>query len=905
MNKISLAGIVLISSMIAVFLPSCTDLEKLSDVNTVAEFTITSHSPETIILGTPEITQSDSILIPVKYGENDFPLTINVEVRYSGHVFDVMGTDLRQPITFESMDDDSKFVVMAESGLPRTYTIKPVSSYVSVPDKLDFKVKSVSPENTVFFESALIADDVMTFYIVEPEYPVSLVAEFLHPGNFDLENFENGKTPLSFESEDDSFTLVAMDTENNTKKDITVVNSVLEQVYGTDGNEPTNLYNTEIAVGLAAGNDGFTYEGFQISNTFDSITIYLTETVDAAFPVVLNMDFSEMEANKDLIGMPENIPFGSIDEPYYFYVADLSQGIARKWKIVLNRQAPELIPGTADVNSLVYNYTAGETAGGDPCIVLDTDQVEIYPQSAEIWLKMTALDESAPDWSLTLGLLDIGLPAGADTAVSAITWEGGDTWETVKTFDVRAANGAVKTWSVRIKDYRGEYVPSSECDIKNASLVSWRPLMAIPDSEAPVTINEAEQTIYVKFTEDEGSYPLHLQLGYSLSEFAEVTSQNYNTEPLIFSEPSSTNTVTVTAEDGTSAKDYTVKLVVPEKSLLADITSFAITSYYSSVYSTERIAISTDESTGEVVISLNKSGSCPVTIGYAMTVSRKASANIALSGTLKFTNLTQVHTFRVTSMSGNYKEWKIRFDTHTPQLDNWNLNSWSDANTPTPAGVKGSPYWTTANNMFVSGTTRENGVSGYGAKLTTGIALKKYYTAGSLFLGWFNKSNILAGLIDPVILTFQGIEFSASKKIVGFEADANYTSAGSGGDTGSLAIELLKHDPSKGEFVYHGNRPSTHASPGPHPDNTAVKVARGRQLIGNKELPPVEGESVMVVNKGTWTNIRVNLDYSGMPNPLDYTHMVIIFSSSSQGDSFIADEGSVLILDNIRLIYEN
>jgi len=235
---------------------------------------------------------------------------------------------------------------------------------------------------------------------------------------------------------------------------------------------------------------------------------------------------------------------------------------------------------------------------------------------------------------------------------------------------------------------------------------------------------------------------------------------------------------------------------------------------------------------------------------------------------------------------------------YEPQIMNGNLEEWT--NNKTPVG------WSTANNTFVTTTTRANGNPGYAAQIKTTSTLGKI-ASGALFLGDFNRrNNILAGLTDPISLTFFGLPFKTSGKILGIQFDAVYTPgkefiSGNDRELGFCSIELLKPKPGreKEEFVYHGN-----TSAGVyHKDNMAYPVAQKRILIGNSEGTAWNGYKITVVSNTTWTTVQMLFDYPNGEMP-DFTHFHVVFASSAQGDTFRGVKGSTLTLDNIRIIYE-
>lgn len=888
----------------------CTDIDNLSDSNDVTSFVITSYEPASIDIGDAEIDADASVIyIPVKYGEHNFPLTFTAKVGYSGKIHKLLGVDFSKELTLDSVESEIKFVVMAESGLPHEYAIKVQMLDYVLPEYMDFETNTLSPAESLIFNTAVVSGQEMTFFFVDPVYPVSLTPDFDLSGlDVEFEGFTNGETELTFADEDSEVTFNVIDTNNNTKKPITVRTKALTLVSGTD-NESTGIYNTEFGVAKTSGDD-FTYEGFRIYGDTDNIELYVsTGTSSPRFPLSFDVTLKDFEPGMGTIGFTGEVSFDALDIPESFYMVDLSQAVARKWSLsAIKYEDPLYYDDSLDVLGFSYEYTASSNivvTGGSiagPSAIMNTSYVHIDAENANIEIGATTINVFVLEyfWSLTLKNMSVELaPNSSHNIPSTIVWNRSNTaWETPKTFTVTAASGATKQWSISIRNLADDPL-SSEAEITNASVKAIKPLQAYANN---VFLDPSSKTITIQLGEDEDSYPLQVWLDYTTTDNGSITSQNGGTDPLVFDTSLSTQTVTVTSEDGTVTENYTVKLISPEDSVEPNITTFSVSSLSSTWFSVDQIDIDTDNA--EVVINFAKTGSCPLTVGYKLALPRRTTADIDLEGTMSFDNLNDTNTFTVTSSAGQSKLWTVRIAPFAPQLINQTFDVWTDSNTLYPAGTSSYPYWASANNSFVKGTSQVANGSGYAVNLSTGSALNRL-TSASVFLGYFYFSTVNQALNDPVSATYQGIEFSASKKIIGLEIDVNYTMSDKGTDSGSVVMELIRHDPSKGAYVYHGNAPdSSTGTSSPHADNTAVSVARARYVMSNTEVGYIENDPVTVVQAGQWHRVRLTLDYK-VSDVFDYTHLSVICASSAEGDSFKGYSGSVLKLDNVTIIYED
>jgi hypothetical protein len=272
---------------------------------------------------------------------------------------------------------------------------------------------------------------------------------------------------------------------------------------------------------------------------------------------------------------------------------------------------------------------------------------------------------------------------------------------------------------------------------------------------------------------------------------------------------------------------------------------------------------------------------------------------------LLFASLDDTHVLTV--LYGEEElDWTVRLEV-APQLPNSGFDEWFHA-WPSPNETKeqiGSSaaalFWCTTNDPLAGfETTKVAGESAtagdHAAQLRTNIkdvlGIRKLGAAG-LFIGFFKLD--LAYLSDPVRMTKMGRPFLMRPKKAVFAG--KYTAGhpyyvedpsthqpveAVGSDRGSCRIRLEHWTDAAGKVLYH-------YSPVTPEEYEAVK----RTVVG-------EGERIINPTPN-WTEMEVPINYS---SNLPVTHIVVDFASSKDGASFRGADGSVLTVDNFRLVYD-
>lgn len=854
--------------------------------------------------------------------------------------------------------DEPKFYVQALSGLPREYTIKinymSSSNDANVYQDIFFEEL---PESDIVANIATVKNaetseegNLVLINVANPTYPLTLTPRFTIGDGAVLSG--NGETAYEFKDAATRFSFDVIGKDGTTKTWALGLDVLPIVNKNTENIDMSLLSLTNLEKFTAVPDSkGFTIEEYRyaaseplesapykskavskvnpkvvkastkimaskISRSVgdgyfaaDTLKLYINTFSGDPFPVTVWLDVPAVKSVA-VIGLEGMLTFKDIKSVNTFYMLDTGNEIARRWVVALE----EYKSAVASVTSASFTYDASQVREGvvsgayHPAIVMDNKVVDIDPVNRAISLRATEIYNTGSatlnPWKLTIKIALAVTPGASLVDLEPLVYTGNGSWAQARKFGVKASDGKVYEWKIVIRDWsKGQPAASDECNLYGATIKEVRPYMVELDPLEPIVLDSENHTMTINLNKDDNGYPISVWLDYTLSEYARISTQNGGRNALVFGSATAVNIVNVVSESGKESQEWTVKLRPPLKESGTNVTSFQIVSFSDTRFAGEVIGIDADNAV--IKMNFTQIGSFPVTMNIRMGVSYKAVSSITDEsgyGKVDFTKIEN-KTFTVTAQNGEQRTWTIETD-YQPQLQNSNFELWSNYYTPTPKGIKGSPYWATANMtspVQVIGTTETESMPGQGkaAQLKTSSTVGKL-ASGSLFIGWFDSSNPLGNLNDPRVMTFMGMPFSASRKIKGFEVDVNYHPGdGAASDGGSLAIELLMQDNLSQPLEYH---PA--GSDGvPHAKNNAVKVAGGKEIVAIQAGTLATGDTpTKVVKDGVWETIFVPLSYTGAYP--QYTHMTVVFASSSKGDSFVGSVGSTLKIDNVRLIYE-
>ena len=874
---------------------SCTKVDELIDANDVLSYNISAVTPENVRLGKTYI-QNDTIFIPVIYGLYSLPIKVSGTMSFSDNIYKTLRYKNGDDILFTNVSEDPnvivpsvfEFFVMAESGATKPYHIAlDVRSHDESNDIISFDILSSSPESVGFADEVVI--DANNGYVyplyVEGDMPFSIDAAITIS---DSARFLNEpEMPLSFSSSEPTlqYTVVAA---SGKEKDWIISPIKPRLISGSDPNVTyqekryTGVDEGSFSYQLAnGGNDGFTVYSYNVDDANETITFTLKkdghsfQSIQDGHSVDFDIDFDVLDGMQMYgISFPTTLSFSSIADEYSFYLIDNYSLTMRQWTVKIE----SWLSSETNLNSFNFTLSTGSTTilSGSPDwfkpfitvnsnAVIDNSRAEVYVEATSVVVPGT-IDAYLNPWYADINVRSTSISYGATINIAnSYNFTDSGLGE-VKNFTITAEDGTTREWKLFIKPSWGP--KSALCDIESFVISE------VSDNHVLVNATFGQgDTILINIDGGLGYLPVTITPSVMVSQYATTPNWTYG-QGITISYVDQIIDFLVVAEDGTTSKTWKLKVVdcVPPSLAGAEVAGFSITSSNPSSVIVGGVDIDSETATININLSSIGSFSNGYNVSYNMTISDGASlTNALLRGTFTFANIMSENSFIVEAENGETKEWTVKL-SYLPQLTNWNFNAWSGNN---------ATGWANANNSFTTGTTRTSGASGepndYAVRLYTSLApIVNKIAAGSIFLGEFKFD--MSQQNDPPLMTWFGIPFTSTRRLIAVEADVNYT-AGGGTDVGSISVDLI-HYSGSGVFEYHGY------------DHSGNRNATG--VLMKKEL---------IHNTNGWVTIHVDLDYSNARD-LDITHLSINFSSGAYGDLFQGEAGSLLMVDNVRLIYE-
>ncbi|MCL1973309.1 MAG: PCMD domain-containing protein, partial [Bacteroidetes bacterium] len=419
-------------------------------------------------------------------------------------------------------------------------------------------------------------------------------------------------------------------------------------------------------------------------------------------------------------------------------------------------------------------------------------------------------------------------------------------------------------------------------------------------------INTADRTITLRILDWANKFPLKVEGHINVSPGAQLVPFSFTTDhELIFNTLDDTCLFSVVSENGEIAQTWRIVLQndAVNRSCDKEVVDFVSGTPSGGFFFAEKY-LEFQKRQITLVVS-ERALDVPLIIAPRITVSTNARLVDVVSGAQLALSFDQPKVFYVQAEDESRAEWRIVL-IYAPQIPNSGFESWGKANNSDmnllPANGTG---WCTANNSALSNTTRVAGYnSPYAVQMQTTLQNMNFVifkittvAAASAFVGNFTLKTGVNDVYNPISMTSMGIPFLGNNMPVAFSLDYKYMRGAqmtytepnrgslipsfknpvniSGSDAASLRVELF-YNPT-GPFNYETARDRNEA------------IAKG-EILERNDVPE-------------WTHAYVPIEVVAGKEGLLPTHIVVVLTSSHEGDYFKGAPGSTLTADNFVLLY--
>ncbi|MFY9115817.1 MAG: PCMD domain-containing protein [Bacteroidales bacterium] len=166
---------VLLLPLLVMALSQCVKVTELDDYASVKSCAITSFTPQTVVFDTPVVEESN-ILIPMKYGKYEFPVTVTLDIVTEQKIDKILGLDENNTLTFNSPETVRKFHLVALSGVPHAYTVSiEVADLSEEASVTDARLITYTPPHILLsgeLDIDVVASQVILYVLEGQEFPL-------------------------------------------------------------------------------------------------------------------------------------------------------------------------------------------------------------------------------------------------------------------------------------------------------------------------------------------------------------------------------------------------------------------------------------------------------------------------------------------------------------------------------------------------------------------------------------------------------------------------------------------------------------------------------------------------------------------------------------------------------------
>lgn len=908
MNKLRLLKLSIL--FIVIIFTSCKKVSTLSDHASIESVSIISTLPDKLIFDTP-ILGSKVIELPLNYGKYLFPIKVSFDIKCNAECMQLLGLEDANTLSFDNINHIREIYVVAQSGATTKWQVKIkdnssgessdilkvlINSYQAQKPNILGEIAQISRFDTCVF-IPVIGEELLFPIKIKPSITVAENAKII-AGSTDEMEFKTQTDIKNVSVESSSgkvkiwkFKLLKVTSKSNLFASELTLDQVIrltpkaESVKIEDANI---VKDTCLAIFNKSGR-----------GVLDCVLKTRTGVIEFPLRIKINIP---VDNNSVAISLPsDNIfTFSSYSDSKVFYVQDKVSGLIKYWTLCIYP------PNNTDIKQLaITSFTCDDSS-----ISVDTKNVVVDNSKSTIVVALKRQSGVAIAESDKLNLkLNFNIKLFEGSSASETSFKHTYITNTNLLNIVSASGLESRTWLVMLKDDNAALSSDKRLANMFISKYSSKNNKMVLERTNIVADND-KKSIVVGIKDGGSSFPLVLDKKsfkfYSPSTYiVESAVADYDSD-IVFNSLLDIKEFTVKAADGSSEKwKIVLNNLEAEKGKTTQITGFSIAKISAGSNPSE-ITINNDKKAIEIFVD----GDLPIYISPIFTTSDNATVEGLDNNLLVFDSYSQVNSVKVVSEDRSVTQiWSISIKSPAKvQIANSSFDSWGtykDVNSgtftidPTPGLGFG---WGTANlkllGMGVQGAMPIDRNGGKAAELVTSeqntIFKGFVVAAGTLYTGVFNMN--LDYITQPRKMTNFGIPYTARPKSVSLElkyeagkqlkqAEVNslgkyYIKDINGVDKGQVLVQLVKWKGS-GSIVYDGN--------------TSPNI----DVIAEYELV-IDGANNPYKN---WSTVTLPLAYSSKFDGQNPSHIVVIMSSSKEGDKFIGAYGSKLSVDNFVINY--
>ncbi|MDR2584772.1 MAG: PCMD domain-containing protein [Prevotellaceae bacterium] len=893
MIKKSLFGFWVTVASLTIF--TCDKVRELDDCAVISKVEIEVVSPAAVVLGTPVI-DSDRISIPLIFGKYLFPIEMEIKIDTEQKIDKILGFQEKNRVLFESIEDLIRIDLIALSGVVTSYIL----NIQEVPSRDNaeierFDILSWNPDHFLFASTPRydLINEVINIVGISTHFPFTVVPNIIVSDGAHIEGYTTGEA-FTFPSYNTQLPVkVVAESGKESTWQIKLSQAQIitpTQAPNADIGARLSFPPTSVSAILSGNNTGSELKTITIDADNGTIRLEIkTKDPNSVWEAQLSFPVPQYT---QIVGFDQEklFPIIGMGTQKSFYLVDMLDGYCVEWKV----ESVEWRNPDAEIESfVVFDYQSEYQ-------LIELGTPLIFPSLTTVEIPV----ENGFDFPLIIDSYLISISDDSRLIESLpqqlIFWD----FNTTFTVKIEAQNKDVKTWTIALLDARSG---SNDARVNNYIIKSYSGTSQTENTlvlHPLANIDIHSKTITFRILDWANKLPLTVQGYVDISPGAMLLPFSFGIEhELVFNTLEDVHPFTVLSMDGETFQTWSVVLQneAPTRSYAKEVTDF-ISGAPSAGFSFVEKYLEPDKR--QITLMVNdRIPNSSMILAPRIVVSQGARLLGIASGAQLSLSFDQPKIFTVQAEDETTEEWSIVL-VYAPQIPNSGFELWGKANNSDmnllPSNGTG---WCTSNNSTLSNTSRTTGYnSPYAVQMQTHLQTLNFVifkvttiTAASAFTGRFTLKTGVNDVYNPITMTSMGIPFNGNPMPIAFAIDYKYL----------RGTQLVRTEPNWGSLIPSFKNPVNH----PGTDAASLRVELFYNPVGafdytrNRDNAIAKGEILERNHVPEWRHVWVPIQATPGKEGLLPTHIVVVMTSSHEGDYFIGAPGSTLTADNFSLVY--